>query len=96
MVTPVDYKLEQSLRNVDWVYSDDRKHRMHTLNGKVIIQKRVVFPENSRKRLGLKALAGKYTLMDMKVTGAGDSYLILGWETVPSMSEALDHVLAMS
>lgn len=90
----MDYRLEKMLRKAHWTYSDDNRYRMCTVNNEVIIQHRVVFPENSKKRLGLKALAGKYSLMDMKVTGAGNSYLIIGWETVPSMAEALQELVS--
>lgn len=92
-MTIMDYRLEKALRNAKWTYSDDKKHRMCTVNDEVIIQNRVVFPENSKKRLGLKALAGKYSLMDMKVTGAGNSYLIIGWEAAPSMADTLHELV---
>jgi hypothetical protein len=86
---------EKKLRKASWDYiqtSDGRHYRFTEVDGMLVSQKRVIFPENSKRRMSLKALAGDYLLMDMKITGAGNSYLIIGWETVPSMASSLIEV----
>lgn len=79
-----------------WSYSSDRKYRTRMSDGRMVIQKRVVYPENSKHRLVKKAQAGLYGLHDLKITGAGNSYLIIGWEQTDSIVAELNaHLLTL-
>jgi hypothetical protein len=80
---------EKDYTNASWHYSrtnNGEHYRFADIKDLFVTQKRVVFPENSKRRMNMKALTGKYMLMDMEVKGTGNSYLIMGWETIPAMS----------
>lgn len=77
-------QIHQSVINkLDWQYAtrdDGTKVRFALHENKLIAQKRTVFPENSKRRLMQKALQGEYSLTDLQIRGAGNSYLVIGWE----------------
>jgi hypothetical protein len=78
---------EKELSKACWDYSSvaGEHYRFAEVKSGFVTQKRICFPENSKRRMSLKALQGQYSLMDMTVKGTGNSYLIVGWETVPSL-----------
>jgi hypothetical protein len=81
---------ERDLEKANWEYLqvNGEHYRMTEIN------ERVVYPENSRRRLTAKAIEGRYTVMDMKVKGTGNTFLIMGWETVPSLAMELEGILS--
>lgn len=86
------YIRESILRKLKWEHtsnSSGEKVRYAEYEGQLIVQKRVVFPETSRVRLSLKAIEGSYSLTDMMVRGTGNTFLVIGWETVPSLVSVL-------
>lgn len=87
---------ERDLEKADWEYLqvNGDHYRMTEINNYPVTQKRVVYPENSRRRLTAKAIEGRYTVMDMKVKGTGNTFLIIGWETVPSLAMELESILS--
>jgi hypothetical protein len=88
---------EKDLYKATWEYSsakDGEHFRFAEVKGTLVTQKRVTFPENSKRRLSLKALQGQYTLMDMKIRGTGNSYLITGWETIPSLVHEVENAIS--
>lgn len=87
---------ERDLMKATWDYlktEEGEHYRFTELHGIPVMQKRVVFPENSRRRLSLKALQGQYELYDLSVKGTGNTFLVTGWETVPSLVKELEGLL---
>jgi hypothetical protein len=80
------------ISKLDWQYAtrdDGTKVRFALHENKLIAQKRTVFPENSKRRLMQKALQGEYSLTDLQIRGAGNSYLVIGWENTEIFTETL-------
>lgn len=86
---------EKELRKASWDYSsvEGEHYRFTDIEGRLVTQRRVCFPENSKRRMSLKALQGQYSLMDLKVKGTGNTYLIVGWETVPAFTFSFEDAL---
>lgn len=81
---------ESVLEKIKWEYltmENGTKLRFAVHENELLTQKRVVFPEHSRKRLMDKALRGEYNLSNMQVIGGGNSYLIVGWENTELFSD---------
>lgn len=87
-------QIHQSVINkLEWQYAtrdDGTKVRFALHENKLIAQKRTVFPENSKRRLMQKALRGEYSLTDLQIRGAGNSYLVIGWEHTEIFSETMN------
>lgn len=85
------------LEKIDWNYStsdDGTKLRFAVHENTLIAQKRVTFPENSRRRLLQKAMEGHYSLTNLQIKGTGNSYLVMGWENTELFSDNLIPELA--
>lgn len=91
-------KIHQSIiENLKWHYAtqdDGTKIRFALHGNQLVAQKRVVFPENSKRRLMQKALKGEYSLFDLKIRGAGNSYLVIGWEPTEIFSDTVNFQVA--
>lgn len=86
-------KIHQSvIDNLKWHYAvqdDGTKVRFALHENQLVAQKRTVFPENSKRRLIQKALRGEYNLTDLQIRGAGNSFLVIGWEATEMFSGTL-------
>jgi hypothetical protein len=80
------------LEKMKWEYAtsdDGTKLRFAIHDNELIAQKRTIFPENSKRRLMQKALRGEYSLTDLEIKGAGNSYLVVGWEATEMFEDIL-------